>query len=117
MKFLVAAVALTLLLGGCAEFLIRAATDAADLHQATRDYLLENKAQRIHIRSECRKSVDNQIEQARETDGEAAVQQILRDNYPRLVTTVILDGVLEDNAAGILSTPPSCGVDLGVFRQ
>ena len=121
--FHILAFVLLLALGGCAEFVARLAIDASDLHTAARDYALENKAQRIFIRSECRKSVNIQIEEARADGGggEVAVQQILRNNYPPLVTMGILDDAIDDNVTGILSVPPSCGVEveinLGEFRQ
>ena len=111
---------LLLALGGCTEFVARLAVDASDLHAAARAYTLENKAQRIFIRSECRKSVNIQIEEARADGGggEAAVQQILRDAYPPLVTMDIINDAIDDNLTGILSVPPSCGGDdLGDFRQ
>ena len=123
MNRMIRALALVLLLapGGCTEFVARLAIDASDLHTAARDYALENKAQRIFIRSECRKSVNIQIEEARADGGggEEAVQQILRDHYPPLVTMGILDKAIDDNVTGILSVPPSCGVqmDLGEFIQ
>ena len=115
------ALALVIVLGGCTEFLARLAIDASDLHAAARAYSLENKAQRIFIRSECRKSVNIQIEEARADGGggEAAVQQILRDAYPPFVTLYIINDAIDDNVTGILSVPPSCGVeiDLGEFSQ
>ena len=120
---MIRALALVLLLatGGCTEFLARLAIDASDLHAAARAYTLENKAQRILIRSECRKSTNIQIEEARADGGggEEVVQQILRDAYPPLVTMDIISAAIDDAGPGILSVPPSCGVEihLGEFRQ
>ncbi len=111
-RFIAATLAL-LLLGGCAETLARFATDAADLHQATSDYVRENIAARRFVRSECRASLVRQIE-ALEGD-EVGIQQVLRDSYPPLVTMDILSKT--DHVSDILSTPPSCGIDLGNYRQ
>lgn len=105
------------MMSGCAGFTAQAIVDATELHQAVRDYAHENKNQRIWVRNECRKSVNIQMEKAREEKGELAVQQILRDNYPRLITIDILNSSLNKGEIDILSTPPSCGIDVGESRQ
>jgi len=112
---LVALGLILLMLGGCAETLARFATDAADLHQATSDYVRENIAARRYVRSECRASLVRQIEALRDEGDEVGIQQVLRDSYPPLVTMDILSKT--DRVSDILSTPPSCGVDLGNYRQ
>lgn len=106
-----------LLTSSCVGVGARLIVDAEELHQAIRDYAHENKAQRIWVRNECRKSVNIQMDKAREEEGELAVQKILRDNYPSLVTMDILNSSLENGNVDFLSTPPSCGVDLGEFRK
>ncbi len=105
------------MMSGCAEPLARLAIDAADLHQATSDYVRENIAQRRYIRAECRASVVRQVETLRAKGNETDVQRVLRDNYPPLITMRIAKATIDGQHAELLEIPPSCGIDLGEFRQ
>ncbi len=116
MRFFAAALTLLLMQGGCTETLARFATDASDLHQATSAYMRENVEQRRFVRAECRASLVRQIETLRGENKEVEIQRLLRENYPSLVTLEILNAI-DDHVTSILSEPPSCGIDLGVFRQ
>ncbi len=104
-----AALALLLLLGGCAETVARVAVDAAYLHDAASDYVREQHQARQAIREACRASVARELQQLIEAGDEHALRAVLRRAYPPLVTMDIIDSALEDSAAGILSEPPGCG--------
>ncbi len=104
---LVLAALLLLLFGGCGDILARAVVDAAYLHEAASDRVREQHERRKYIRQECYASVDRDILRMIEEKKEVEVRRLLREAYPPLITTAIIDRALEGRS-DILTGPPGC---------
>ena len=86
MKTLIISLVVMLSLSGCVGLAATLLGDANALHQAGRDYVLENHDLRRFIRAECKASLVRQIEALRNDGDEAALREMLAKNYPDLVS-------------------------------
>jgi len=94
-------------LGGCAQGLAYAITDAVYLHEAAGAYVREVHGLRQFIRKECQASLVREIEALKRAGDESALREMLAENYPELVTVDVLRQA-RDDPAGILSQAPGC---------
>lgn len=106
-------IGISLLLGGCAEWLARASIDSAALYEAGRSYVEEIHDLRRFIRSACRASMVREIDNLIEAGDETALREMLAEHYPRLVTVDTIAEVRAD-PGGILAHAPGCGGAVGV---
>ncbi|KKK87560.1 hypothetical protein LCGC14_2752030 [marine sediment metagenome] len=81
--------------------------DAAYLHQASRNFVIERHTFRQWIRAECRASLVRDLEKLQKEGNESGVRALLAANYPGLVTFDIIDAARQD-LTGTLSKPSGC---------
>ena len=84
------------LLGGCAEALTTAMSDARDLHASGKAFIVENHEWRREIRRRCRELTVRQAEELEEAGDMEGAREIYRRAYPQLVTASTVKQLLED---------------------
>ena len=85
-----------LALGGCAEALTTAMSDARDLHAAGRGFVVENHEWRREIRRRCRELVIGQAEELEQAGDIEGAKRILAEAYPQLVTASTVKQLMND---------------------
>ena len=96
MSRILLALSLALGLGGCAEIAATALTDARDAHSAARDYVVENVTLRREVRRRCWEIVSAQVEALRAEGQFEEAKELLRKNYPALVTVTLIKRTIEE---------------------
>lgn len=98
MRALFCAFPLALFLGGCETIVLTAVEDARLLHEAGRNFVIENHDWRRDIRRRCREMVIKQAE-ALESEGDyEGAKTILARSYPQLVTATAVKELMDDPA-------------------
>ena len=88
--------ALPLGLGGCAELGATLITDARDAHSTARDYVVENVMLRREVRRRCWEIVSSQVDALRAEGQFEEAKDLLRKNYPSLVTVTLVKRAIEE---------------------
>ena len=99
--------ALALSLGGCAEFAATAITDARDVHEAARGYVVENIMLRREVRRFCWEIVSEQVATLKANGQSEEAKELLRRNYPALVTVTLIKRAI-DEPENISAEPFGC---------
>lgn len=94
--FRVAILAGALALGGCAEALTTAMSDARDLHASGRAFVVENHEWRREIRRRCRELTIRQAEELEEAGDIDGARDVLARAYPQLVTASTVKELMND---------------------
>lgn len=92
------ALALALLLSGCAEYIARAVHDADYLADSAEAYVRENHDDRRWVRETCRASLRAEVAELQKKGNHAAVRVLLGKQYPPLVTFDLLDQIQDGEA-------------------
>ena len=95
---LVYALPLALGLGGCETVVLTAVEDARLLHEAGRNFVLENHDWRREIRRRCRDMVIKQAEALEDSGDYEGAKAVLARAYPQLVTATAVKQLMEDPA-------------------
>ncbi len=98
MRRLLYALPLALGLGGCETVVLTAVEDARLLHEAGRNFVIENHDWRREIRRRCREMVIKQAEALEDAGDYEGAKAVLERAYPQLVTATAVKQLMEDPA-------------------
>ena len=84
------------ILGGCAEALTTAMSDARDLHSSGKAFVVENHEWRREIRRRCRELTIRQAEELEQQGDISGAREVLRNAYPQLVTVSTVKQLMND---------------------
>lgn len=107
MKASLAGLAMIVLLGGCVESGARAIGAATYTADKLSDYVRETHDLRLWVRSECREILEDEVKALVAKGETKAARELLRANYPELVTVNILQSISEEGSSP-LSEPFGC---------
>ncbi len=85
-------------LSGCETVVLTAVEDARLLHEAGRNFVIENHDWRREIRRRCREMVIKQAEALEDSGDYEGAKAVLERAYPQLVTATAVKQLMEDPA-------------------